>query len=244
MREFARPVFLEGSGSSNAMRGPADSREHELLTKVYTDLGFIEPKHREAAEGRLKARIAAFREQHRGDIQPLVAVPLVSGMGLRAVVGNFDKGQSTTTFVVGELWDQYDLHNLNRRSVGGRNNPRPWSVVGMPLAADNAYGEPGLTLTEKTTREQRKALGASMVANAVDWLALASIRREMNQPLPDNWTADRVGTVTRFPQMDELPVGRGRLVGCARSLGSKARLIRSNGARRDHVGVRRLVGSQ
>ncbi len=226
-----------------------DSTQHRLLAKVYTELGFFSPERIEEVEATLHSDLAAFREQHAGEIQPLIAVPLAPQIGLRAIVSNFDQRQRKHTRIYGRLWDQYTLDVINRRSVDGRNDPLPWSIIGMPLAAKNAFGEAGLTLTETIPERQRNEIGNGMVANAVDWIALAALNREQGYRLPDR------ETITCFPQMSVQRAGvfhtsisgfifDSWTIGSATSnKRSRARLHGlGNATCGPFIGVRRLVG--
>ncbi len=249
LQDFSPAVFREPADAPLEPWGGVDSTEHELLAKVYTELGFFNPDKIEEVKTKLHGDLAAFREQHPGEVQPLIAVPLAPDMGLRAVVSNFDQHQRRPTRVYARLWDQYTADVINRRSIDGRNDPRPWSIIGMPLVAKNASSGAGLTVTDKRRREQRYEIGNGMVANAVDWIALAALNRERGYPLPDG------GTITCFPQMSVQRAGvfYTTIAGVRYSswtIGSAYSGKRSRARLHGHgsetygpfIGVRRLVG--
>ncbi len=237
IRDIMAAAFRSTPQDRIGSQDPAD--EARLLTTVYTELGLFNPAFAEQVPEILKPRIADLRAAHPGtELQPLVAVRLVPDFGLRALLANFNKRQTEETFVWPGLWPRYesDLPMLNRRSLDGNNDPADLAVVGMPLAADNTYGEAGLTLTDRTLEQQRRAIGRGMLANVVDWTVLAALGRERGERPIDS------RTFTRFPQMQEYPVDGVDGVGAARSLGSQAALGGSGGGRYGSVGVRRLVG--
>ncbi len=217
---------------------PAD--EAALLIKVYTNLGLFGPAYAEGASENLQKDITKLRASHsETPLQPLIAVRLSPEFGLSALVKNFNKRQEKFTDIWSSLWYRYqnDLSVLNRRSIGGRNDPADLAVVGMPLEADNSYGEAGLTLMNKTTRQQRRAIGRGLIANVVDWFALAEIARELGErPIDEK-------TFTRFAQMETVNVWDSGYVGRASSYNSHAWRygLRAKEAARN-TGVRRLLG--
>ena len=237
IRDIMAPAFRNAPQDRIDSQDPAN--EARLLTTVYTELGFFDPALAEQAPEILKPQIADLRAAHPGtELQPLVAVRLVSAFGLRALLANFDKRQAEDTYAWPGLWPRYEnnLAMLNRRSLGGNNDPADLAVVGMPLAADKTYGEAGLTLTDRTLEQQRRAIGTGMLASVVDWTVLAALRRERGESPIDS------ETFTRFPQMQEYAVGGVDCVGDAYSDLSRALLCGSSGGRYGDVGVRRLVG--
>ena len=247
LMRFTTPAYRSGEGSSAITYGTDPADEARLLTKVYTKLGVFDRESEvyEAMPEILERRIVDLRESHPGvDLQPLVAARFKQELGLRAVIENFDNGRSVKTYPLGGIWLQYekDLEMLNRRSIKGVNDPADLEIVGMPLAADNKYGEAGLTLTNMEIEKQRRAIGRGMVANIMDWFALADISRECGKPPHDKVTLDEL-TFTRFPQMEIIKSADGiDYVGAAYSLGSLAGLFGLRGGRYDYGGVRRLVG--
>lgn len=211
----------------------------QLITKVYADMGIFDPEQAEAAPELLRPELNALAKQHP-DTESFVAINLTEEFGLRALMTAFDREQSSVTpatWYRDNIWDQYDLTNLNRRSVDGDNEPVPNTVRGQVLTVDNNYNETGLVATNKNLAEQREAVASDTLLNATDYILLQAMRRENGEPLMDRQTW------TRFVQMDQKTFGDVSSVGGALVYDTRLYLKDSGGIMFDNSGgVRRSVG--
>ncbi|PID31348.1 hypothetical protein CR983_01535 [Candidatus Saccharibacteria bacterium] len=154
-------------------------------------------------------------------------------------------GCGAKSFYKDELWDRYDLANLNRRRTDGGAEPLDGEVRCHDLTICNQHHEQGLVAGENDLDEmvaqRRKLEQGNVLLNVVDWICIEAMRRECGEPSLDTHT------VTRFVQMDDRIVGsRGSTIGSAHSFDTGAQVVALDesfgGVRRSDAGVRRSVG--
>ncbi len=216
---------------------PADRAR--LITKVYTDFNIFSPDTAEQAPELITPQIEQLVSENPDQaLEPFVAVNLTKNYWLSTLIFAFDQAQSkdNKTRVSDELWDQYDLANINRRTTGGEE-PAPGDVRAQILTEpENDYQEAGLQATKKYLKEQIKFAKGKTLLNLTDYVLLQALRREEGAPLMD------APTFTRFVQLDKKSVGGDSFVGDADADGSRLEVGGSGELAYGRYGVRFSVG--
>lgn len=211
-----------------------------LITKVYADFGIFSPETAEQAPELLVSQIEQLIQSNPGtELEPFVVVNLSRQFGRLALISAFDQKQDSSdeTYVWDDIWDQYDLANINRRTVDGGQEPQLGDVRAQILTkSENSYQESGLQATDKNLDAQKEFARAKILLNLTDYVLIQALRREEDYQLMDT------NTFTRFVQMDKKKVDGDSIVGIAYVVGSRLRLSGSNGRADDYGGVRLSVG--
>lgn len=210
-----------------------------LITKVYTGFGIFTPETAEQAPELLVSQIEQLIQSNPGtELEPFVVVNLSRQFGRPALISAFDQKQdsSARTYVRNDLWDQYDLANINRRTVDGGQESQLGDVRAQILTkSENSYQESGLQATNKNLDVQKEFARAKILLNLTDYVLIQALRREEDYQLMDT------NTFTRFVQMDKKNMGDS-CVGGASVIGGQLELVRSYVRANDSDGVRLSVG--
>ncbi len=232
---FAPELQTPESIFSSQTLNPADRAN--LITKVYSDFGIFTPETAEQAPELITPKIEQLTSENPDQaLEPFVAVNLTQQYGRATLVSAFDQKQEEETFTWPDLWNQYNLENLNRRTIDGEE-PSPGDVRAQLLTPpENDHQESGLQATSKNLKDRIKFVGSKTLLNLTDYILLQALRREEDSPLMDK------PTFTRFAQMDPKTVDGDSYVGSASVGGSQLSLSRSGGHAYGDGGIRLSVG--
>ncbi len=184
---------------------PDPQDQADLITTVYSELGILSPAAAEKAPEELKPEIEKLYEEHPAmPLEPFLAINLSQAAHLNILVNSFNdiylySRWDSRINKRSEMWDSYDLENINRRLISRINGETPMGVRGHDLTIGNVYDEPGVFVDKqlfdaKSILEKR---AGETLLNVVDWICIEALRRHAGRK-----SLDRGMTVTIFPQME------------------------------------------
>lgn len=272
MSESSLEVIDLGSGLGYTQPAPPEvklfdvTERTELAVATYDALGLVVDSGK--ASEVIGQQMEALHQALVSDADPELIVQGVETFKpvdftgkftLNALVAAYDQMQlkdgSTPpeTSVWGELWDQYNIDELNKRSVDGLELPAAVQARAMLMGGDLAGG---LYFTKLSLEEQLGQVdlfsanyrGASHpnttagVMNTADLIVVNAqhqVEGDAGRPLLDN---ENDNTFARIPQLGTKRVDGVSLVGGVYSNLGQLRLARSRGLAGPDRGVRLSVG--